>query len=335
MPKICYQDMNISGPRLGIIQNCNDIIGEYQAEGLVLTLRQLFYQLVSRDFIPNTVQEYKRLGDIVNDARMAGLMDWSAIEDRTRELSEQAHWNSPSSILEACASQFRTDRWANQSVYVEVWVEKEALAGVFERACKPLDVPLFCCRGYTSQSEMWGAGQRFVRKMRAGKKVVILHFGDHDPSGIDMTRDINDRLHMFTGHHILPKLEVRRLALNMDQVEEFNPPENPAKTTDSRFASYEAQFGDKSWELDALNPKTLNQIVKAHVQELADMDLFREAHKVEATHRASLQIAADRWGEVSGHLEDTYPDELEANRDEALRDISDEADLGVDEDTDA
>ena len=335
MPKICYQPMKISEDRLKLISTCNTIIREYQADGLVLTLRQLFYQLVSRDVIPNTVKEYKRLGDVVNDARMAGLMDWAAIEDRTRNLNTQAHWSSPSDILEACASQFRMDRWANQEVYLEVWVEKEALAGVFERACRPLDVPFFCCRGYVSQSEMWGAAQRFVPHVKAGKSIVILHFGDHDPSGLDMSRDIRDRLTLFIEHHTSPDITIDRLALNMDQVLQYNPPENPAKTTDSRFASYAEQFGESSWELDALNPRTLNKLVLDNVLRHADADLFKETREGEAQARAILQTVADNWDHVDEKVREEFPDEFENNLDDARRTLNegtdDESEEGTEE----
>src|SRR5262249_10346260 len=158
------------------------------AQGYNLTLRQLFYQFVSRDLIPNNVRSYKRLGSIINDARLAGLIDWSAIEDRTRNLHELPCWRTPAGIIRSCAQQYRTDLWAKQENRVEVWIEKEALAGVFERVCDELRVPFFSCRGYTSQSEMWVAGHRLKRIIDAGQRPVILHFGDHDPSGMDMTR---------------------------------------------------------------------------------------------------------------------------------------------------
>lgn len=325
MPKICYQPMNISEERRRLIATCNGIIREYQDDGLVLTLRQLYYQLVSRDEIANKVQEYKRLGDVVNDARMAGLMDWSAIEDRTRNLNTQPHWGSPIDILTACASQFRMDRWANQDFYLEVWVEKEALAGVFERACRPLDVPFFCCRGYVSQSEMWGAAQRFVKHVKAGKTITILHFGDHDPSGIDMTRDIRDRLTTFIGHHTHPSIFIDRLALNMDQVRTYNPPENPAKTTDSRFASYAEQFGESSWELDALNPRTLNALVREHVMSYVNEDTFGEDREAEAHARASLQTVAEHWHAVDAQVQEAWPEALAANLEDARRALSEEA----------
>lgn len=337
MPKIAYQDIKMSRDRLDLVETCNDIIDEYQAEDFILTLRQLYYQLVSRDIIPNRTQEYKRLGDVVNSARLAGLMDWTAIEDRTRNLEYGAHWGSPQEILEACASQFRVDRWSEQDVHPEVWIEKEALAGVFSRICNSLDVGMFACRGYTSQSEMWVAGQRFINKIRDGKQVVVFHFGDHDPSGIDMSRDILDRLRMFVTHHVgaargEEMLDIRRLALNMDQVRRYNPPENPAKTTDSRFESYLRQFGDKSWELDALNPRTLTALVRDNVLSVCDKSLWEDLITTEATARGQLKTVATTWGSVENFVERQFPDALESSIEDAKEAIEREMDGDASED---
>lgn len=311
MPKIAYSSMNFSPDRLTLVETCNTIITEYQADGLQLTLRQLYYQLVARDVVPNKVQEYKRLGDIISNARLCGLVDWNAIEDRTRNLEVLAHWGSPQEIMEAVGSQFRMDKWVDQAVHPEVWIEKEALSGVFERICRPLDVGYLACRGYTSQSEMWSAAMRFVNHIKNGKSVTILHFGDHDPSGIDMTRDIQDRLNMFVKHHTGREgVTVKRLALNMDQVELYNPPENPAKSTDSRFASYQETFGDSSWELDALNPRTLAEIVKTHVKAVCDKDKWDEIVAEENRNKALLQAAANNWSEVDDYLTENFPDEV-------------------------
>lgn len=214
MPRIAYVSKRLGAAVLAVVEQANAIIEDYRAQGYELTLRQLYYQFVSRGLLPNTPKDYKRLGDIVSDGRLAGLIDWLAIVDRTRNLRALSHWRSPSEIVEVCAAQFRVDKWARQPSYVEVWVEKEALAGVVERACTPLDVPFFCCRGYTSQSEMWAAAQRLREQEDARDgEVVVLHFGDHDPSGVDMSRDIADRLALFGS-----RARVRRIALTMPQI---------------------------------------------------------------------------------------------------------------------
>lgn len=297
MPKIVYVRKRFGESSRAIIDQANAIIFEYSRQGFNLTLRQLFYQFVSRDLIRNTMREYKRLGSIINDARMAGLIDWDAITDRTRNLSDQSHWRDPSHIIATCVDQFRLDKWAGQQYRPEVWIEKEALAGVFEGVCRELDIPYFCCRGYTSQSEMWEAGQRLRRHMRNEQTPMIFHFGDHDPSGIDMTRDIIDRLKIFMGG-----VELERLALNMDQVEEYSPPPNPAKTTDSRYAGYIAQFGDESWELDALDPATLAGLVRTAVEGIRDAHLWAQAVEEESEHRRLLAEVSRQWDDLAGEL---------------------------------
>lgn len=263
-----------------LIEIADQIITEYGEHGLDLTLRQLYYQFVSRDIIPNKQKEYKRLGSIINDARLAGLLDWSAIVDRTRELRQNAHWAGPKQIIETCAKQFQIDKWAIQPNHVEVWIEKDALVGVIESICRKLDVPYFSCRGYTSQSEMWEASQRLERHSSRDEahKTVIIHLGDHDPSGKDMTRDIQDRMDLFTPDS---NIEVRRIALNMNQVEEHRPPPNPAKLTDSRCRAYMARYGDESWELDALDPRLLQKLISDTVLEYRDEELWAEATKKE------------------------------------------------------
>lgn len=298
-PRICYVDKTFSAAHNDIIDNANAIIETYAAEGYDLTLRQLFYQFVSRDLIRNKQSEYKRLGGIISEARRAGLIDWDQIKDRTRNLDELPTWDGPEAIVDAVAKQFRYDRWDDQPTYVEVWFEKDALEGVFERVCHELRVPFFSCRGYTSDSSIWEAGQRIAGKLDSGKDGVILHFGDHDPSGIDMTGDIERRLQMFDAGEV----EIRRLALNMDQIRRYNPPPNPAKESDSRFRKYRAEHGDKSWELDALEPKVLARLVRSEVESLIDDDLWEAAIERETTARAQLTAISKHYPKVAKYVE--------------------------------
>jgi hypothetical protein len=207
MPRIAYVEKTFRKSSLAVIQQANTILREYGAAGFDLTLRQLYYQFVARDLIPNTQKSYKRLGSIVNDARLAGHINWSYIVDRTRNLQALGHWDEPLDIIESAAASFRVDLWETQPYYCEAWIEKDALVGVLKRICNQLDIPFFSCRGYTSQSELWGAAQRIIRETRDGRSAVIFYLGDHDPSTIDMTRDIAERFWMFGA-----EVDVRRLA---------------------------------------------------------------------------------------------------------------------------
>lgn len=294
MTKICYVEKRFNTSSRIIIGQALEIIEDFRAQGFTLTLRQLYYQFVGKDLISNTQQSYKRLGSIINDARLAGLVDWDAIEDRTRFIRSRSHWMSPEGVLHSAASGYGQDLWVGQPTRVEVWIEKDALVGVFDRICTDWDVPLFSCRGYASQSEVWRASCRHIGY---DVPVTILHLGDHDPSGLDMTRDIQDRLRMFGAD-----VTIERLALNMSQVRKFNLPPNPAKTTDSRFERYAREFGDNSWELDAMSPTELVKVVDRNINQIVDLDLFEEAQGEQESHRLMIQKVADNWDHITENL---------------------------------
>lgn len=289
--EICYKEINFRPKSLELIEKVNGIINEYLQMGYDLTLRQVYYQLVARDMIPNNERSYKNLGNLISDGRMAGLISWKAIIDRTRNLRENSHWNSPGEIIRSAARQFAFDKWEDQDSYVEVWVEKDALVGVVGQICSQLDIPYFSCRGYVSQSEMWSAGQRLQEFSH--KNIVLIHLGDHDPSGKDMSRDIVDRLNIFG---VDPYF--KRIALNMDQIEEYNPPPNPTKLTDSRATGYIGQFGYECWELDALKPEIIERLIKDEVNNHCDLNLINKAKEREIEARNLLYKVSDNWDEI-------------------------------------
>lgn len=293
-----YVSRKFRSASLALILKCNEILGSYAAQGFDMTLRQLYYQLVSRNEIPNNQKSYDRLGDLVNNGRLAGLIDWEHIVDRSRTLQKLATWKSPGQIIGAVASQYRVDKWKGQTYRPEVWVEKQALAGVFQRVCDELEIPLFACKGYPSLTAIYEAAtQRFLIHEAEGQTPYILHFGDHDPSGVDMTRDIEDRLMTLA---CFP--EVKRMALNMDQVHEYNPPPNFAKLSDTRSKRYVSQYGRQSWELDALQPDVLAGIVRAEIEPLIDADVWSETAAEEAEQKAVLKKISDNYDRVVGFL---------------------------------
>lgn len=294
MPRISYSEARIGSARRSLIRSANAIIDTYQQQGYTLTLRQLYYQFVARDLLPNTMKSYKLLGEAVNVGRMGGLIDWTAIEDRTRNLVSLSTWDSPSHIVAACSSQYRNDLWATQRCRVEVWVEKDALTGVVQRACRGRRVPFFSCRGYTSQSEMWAAGMRLKEYVEAGQQIVLLHLGDHDPSGIDMSRDIQDRLETFMEDDF-STVTFKRIALNWEQIQQHKPPPNPAKSTDSRYQEYRRKHGTDSWELDALPPQVLHDLVQSHVEAEVDDGEWVRGRDREDEGRAELEAVSKQW----------------------------------------
>ena len=190
----------------------------------------------------------------------------------------------PSELLRSAASQYRLDRWEGQSAYVEVWCEKDALSSIFEPVTRRWHVRLLAAKGYASITALYDAAKRLTRAYEAGKQPVVLYLGDHDPSGLDMTRDIVDRLEILDMSDVI----VQRLALNIDQVRQYSPPPNPAKFSDTRAPEYVARYGSDSWELDAMAPAMLDNLVSDAVQSWLDRDKWDERVGLEGVHKTMI-----------------------------------------------
>lgn len=286
-----FIDKRFGSEALALIVTCNQILIEYEGMGYDLSLRQLYYQLVSRNVMPNSERSYKNLGNLVSDARLAGLIDWDMIRDRGRSRITNGHWETPADIIDSAASSFAIDKWIDQPTHIEVMVEKQALEGILLPVCQQLDIAFSSNKGYSSSSALYEAGKRLGRIARQDKKLVVLYLGDHDPSGIDMTRDVQERLTLFADQDVT----VERLALNMNQVRELNPPENPAKITDSRANEYIRRFGRSSWELDAIEPRALATIVTNAVMGYRDSVLWDRAIDREEGMRDQLKTMATEY----------------------------------------
>lgn len=297
MPKIQYKEIKFQQKSLDLIELVNQVVEEYQAQGYELTLRQAYYQLVARGYIPNNERSYKNIGSLINDDRLAGLIDWYSITDRTRNLRINGHWDNPADVIASARYSYLLDKWEGQPNYVEVWVEKDALVDIVGQACRPLDTPYFSCRGYTSQSEMWSAAQRFIHQ-RDRENRIIIHLGDHDPSGIDMTRDIQERLWLFGAD-----VEVKRVTLTMNQIDTYNPPPNPAKLSDSRCGKYIEQYGDESWELDALEPQVITDLITNEVTAFRNDEIYQAVCDKESREKDELRMLERNYDRAVAFLE--------------------------------
>lgn len=335
MPEIAYDyfDWQPQPKAQAIINYANDVCERYAAQGLDLTLRQVYYQFISADLMPNTEKSYNSLGNTLSKARMAGMLDWDFITDRGRiGAPGLTSDRSPDEHIMAAVNWHHLDAWSTQDTRVEVWVEKDALSQVIEQAASPLGVDTFACKGYVSSSAMWQAAQRFSEYAENGQNVVVVHLGDHDPSGIDMTRDIEERLSRFmAGNYLTDQgfmpyevadnlgkgstqydmeavlenaafsygfdgrsaLTVNRIALNMDQIRQYAPPPNPAKVTDSRAKDYIERHGHQSWELDALDPSILNTLIQNAIREHMDVEKFNARVQQQQEERALIREAAE------------------------------------------
>lgn len=332
MPRIKYSEYKPKPAAAKVIEQADAILLEYARQGFNLTLRQLYYQFIARDLFPdewtnshgtkNHDGNYNKLKSIISQAREAGMIDWDHIKDRGRELEIRPHWVSGRQFLDSVSPQFHIDLWSDQPKRVEVWVEKDALSDVINKACYPMDVPNFACKGYTSASSIWEAAHnRFLRKYHAaGQDTVIIHLGDHDPSGIHMTADIETRLSLFstpTGSGGRPTITVERIALNMPQIEEFEPPPSPTKEADPRSADYIAEFGETCWELDALEPALIVRMVRERIEMHLDRDLFNARREYAATERRRLIAISNHWDAMVEALPDGAESDVELDDDEA------------------
>lgn len=287
-----FLDKKFGQAALQRIAQVNQILDEYKAMGYSLSLRQVFYQLVSRDMLANSQENYKSLGDIVSDGRLAGMIDWAMIVDRGREVQSLPHWDAPADILQQATNQFRLDKWKDQPNYVEVMVEKQALEGILLPVCQRLDIPFTSNKGFSSSSAMYDAGKRMQeRRDLGGKAIHVVYLGDHDPSGVAMSDDVLGRLTLFSNGLV----EVHRVALNMDQIERYNPPENPVKLTDSRAKAYTERFGHSSWELDSLRPDVLADTISTAVLGLRDERRWSEAMAREEELKEEMQDLVDAF----------------------------------------
>lgn len=269
------------------------VLREYAQLGYAITLRQLYYQLVSRDLLPNTMKSYKRLISLMTNAREGGWVDWNAIVDRGRNPVKPADWSGAREILTGAAHQFRLNRWEGQNFYVEVWCEKDALSSVIEPVTARYHIRFMANRGYSSATAMYDGAKRMLAAANRGQWPVVIYLGDHDPSGIDMTRDVQERLELMTPEMAPVSVDVIRLALNYDQVEQYRPPANPAKLTDSRIVEYLRQYGRESWELDALDPQTLDQLIATQIEQFLDREQYERMIEREEEVKEQIREFAD------------------------------------------
>jgi len=277
-----FRTNRIRPERRSMIDAVNGILQTYHSQGYRLTLRQLYYQLVAQGMVPNSIKEYSKLSQTCVIGRMNGLIDWDMIEDRVRIPYLEYYSNSPQEAIEDTLRQYKRDRQEGQPKHIEIWTEKDAVSNILKRVSKKFHVRLMINRGYSSCSAMYQTYNRFYA---ADKEQVILYVGDHDPSGLDMLRDIQERLYEFGAY----AFKLIPVALTMSQINQFKPPPNPTKISDPRAKWYINQFGNTSWELDALSPKTLETLIKVAVISCLDTPQYNSIVKQENKDKIKLE----------------------------------------------
>lgn len=279
------------------LKTVGEVLEQYAKLGIRLTLRQLYYQLVSKNALRNHQREYKRLGELLSNARLAGRIDWEVIEDRVRSAERAGQWQRIEDVVEAALRQFRLPRWDGQPNYIEVWCEKDALSSVFAPIVHELHVVSMVNRGYSSTTAMYDAAKR-IKATANGRPTKIIYIGDFDPSGEDMVRDIAERFRTFgldpagndnRGHNV----EIIKLALTQQQIEQYKLPPNPAKLSDSRAAGFIEKHGENSYEVDALPPEVLQKLIREAIVSNMDMKLYENKIAREDLERARVKAALE------------------------------------------
>jgi len=223
-----------------------------------MTVRQVYYQLVARQVIENRQAQYQAISTLLVKMRQDGEVPWDYVEDRNRRPRVVAMWDDLGDFLETVRGAYRRDVWAVQDHYVEMWLEKDALSGYFERELEPYGITLNVGRGYDGWSSIRNAAERIKAQ---DKPATIYYWGDFDPSGEDMHRSLIERLAFFGCYP-----EIVKVALTKQQVEQYNLPSDPAKMTDSRRAGFVEKHGDLSVELDALPVDVLRRLIRATIE---------------------------------------------------------------------
>jgi hypothetical protein len=247
-----------------------------------MTVRQVYYRLVSSQVIKNDRVQYQAVSNALVWARQEGFIPWEWIEDRLRRPRTVSMWDDLVDFGETLIPAYRRNVWASQSCYFEVWLEKDALSGIFEDVLEPYGVTLNVGRGYDGWDSIHNASERFGN----GEKGTILYFGDFDPSGEDMVRSLVERLRFFRCEP-----EIVKCALTLGDVNRYNLPPDFTKATDTRQRGFVEKYGDIAVELDALPVDVLVQRIKGEVESRMDLNALEETKRVEETERARLASA--------------------------------------------
>ena len=270
--------------RTWITNHAVNIVDRYERG--VLTIRALHYQLVGLG-MTNSIQHYKRVVSAMIEARWNGLVSFDAFSDHDRDVLGKTDYNETdveSSLdlgkrqVRAWVNNYSKNRWENQPFVPEVWIEKKALQGVFEKPCRNLDVALAPCKGYPSLTFLNEAVYRFQKIKDEGKTPIILYFGDYDPSREDIPRSIEENFIKFGC-----PVEVVRIALMEEQVIAWKLPPAPAKETDARTKKW---GGLGQVELDAVEPNKLQSLTTKAIEQYLDFDLYNELLDQESEERS-------------------------------------------------
>jgi hypothetical protein len=273
------------------------VLEDYDAQGFSVTLRQLFYKLVSDGVLINRIPDYRNLGRYINTAKESGEIDWASVEDHTRFVRGRQRYRNTTELLTNAAEDWHMDFWAGQSLRPELWIEKDAVLSIVAPVCNEFDVPYYSLRGWGRPSDKMDAALRFSRHAKAGQHSVILHAGDHDSTGLSATENIENEIAKYMRELAGEQFaSVRRVALNMEQIKQLALAPNKIgedgdKSQESRWAGHVQKAGTRdTWELDALEPKVLQRIIRDEIERcITDKRAWNKRQKFIRSEAAKLQ----------------------------------------------
>lgn len=264
-----------------------ELAAEILAETHPMTVRQVYYQLVSRQAIKNSRSAYGAVCTALRDARLDGTIPWEHIEDRLRRPRCVSMWDDLVDFGKAVRRSYRRDVWNTQPGVLEAWLEKDALSGIFEEVLEPYGVTLNVGRGYDGWSSIHEAAERYGAGdgSDGGPLVKVIYFGDHDPSGEDMLRSLRERL-----ADLGSRPAIERVAILREDIERHNLPPDFAKKSDTRAKAFIETHGDQAVELDALPVTVLRQRLKDAVEARMDMDALAAVRRAEKADLRRLDV---------------------------------------------
>ncbi|MFZ2419264.1 MAG: hypothetical protein WAW22_12195 [Smithellaceae bacterium] len=269
---------------LELLEQVKEIIESYD---FALTLRQIYYQLVAKQIIPNQQKYYMKLSRLCVIGRDEGILPEDAFADRLRQVDKLASYIDLADFMTTVRRAYRKDKWADQDAYIEIWTEKDALRGVITPVTYAYDVALLIVRGQVSRTAIYESYERFAEKMEEGKDCYLCYFGDFDPSGLSIYHSLKERLMSYGEDG--DRINFERIALTPGQIEEYSLPSDPAKQADPNYKRFVAEYGDNVVELDALPPDVLKELVLYCIRTKLNDELLAQVQEVELAERAKLQ----------------------------------------------
>ncbi len=263
-----------------IIEETKKTIAEYDT---AITVRQLYYRLVSAHTIPNTINSYKNFDRILSKIRKMGLIQDGQIVDNSKPATFPNVFEDLPDFLITASQSYKRNHWQTQSNHIEVWCEKDALSGILQPICSEYQVPLVVGRGYQSLTNKKKAAERFKEFHANGKSNTILYLGDFDPSGLDIVRDLKENLSALGTNP-----QIKQVALTLEQIKKHKLPPILTKESDPRTANYITKYGDIAVELDALPPTELRKLISSAIAKFIDGKSWDKSKETEQTEQIKL-----------------------------------------------